>query len=86
MLVEVVPVRYARTTISTGSGVHSLAISTFGSGTDSTWFGTMCAVFANQNAAAWFNTWPLRGSVPSTRSKALMRSVTTITRLPSAVL
>ncbi len=33
MLVEVVPVRYARTTISTGTSLHSRARSTFGSGT-----------------------------------------------------
>ena len=31
-----------------------------------------------------FSTWPLSGSVPSTRSNALMRSVTTMMRRPSA--
>jgi hypothetical protein len=33
--VEVVPVRYARITISTGNGAHSFAIITFGSGVSS---------------------------------------------------
>jgi len=52
MLVEVVPVRYARTTISTGTSWHSRATSTFGSGTDSTWFGAMERVLSNHHAAA----------------------------------
>src|SRR5690606_8691050 len=56
---------------------------TLGSGTDSTWFGGTSRVRSNQKAAIWFSTWPLNGIVPSTRSKAEMRSVTTIVRRPS---
>jgi hypothetical protein len=35
---------------------------------------------SNQNAASWFSTWPLNGSVPTTTSKQLTRSETTIVR------
>ena len=48
-----------------------------------TWLGTMLAVASNQNAAIWFSTWPLNGIVPSTTSKALMRSVAISVRRPS---
>ena len=82
--VEVTPVRYARMTISARSGVHWRTIMQFGSGTAMTWFGATWRVSSNQNCASWFSTWPLNGMVPMTRSNALRRSVTTMTRRPAA--
>ena len=68
---------------STGSSWHSRASVTAGSGTLMTWLGTRLAVASNQKAAIWFRTCPLKGIVPSTTSKALMRSVAINVRLPS---
>ena len=65
--VDVTPVRYARITNSTGSGSHSRATITFGSGTSMHVVRARGrAVASNQNAASWFSTWPLNGIVPST--------------------
>ena len=82
MLVEVEPVMYARTTISTGKGVQSTHSSTLGSGTPTTWFFATSFVRSNHHDASRFSTCPLNGIVPSTRSNALMRSVTTMYRRP----
>ena len=68
---------------STGSSSHSRATITDGSGTLMTWLGTRSAVASNQNDAIWLSTCPLKGMVPSTTSKALMRSVAIRVRLPS---
>ena len=46
---------------------------------------TTSLVCSNHQAAMPLSTWPLKGMVPSTRSKALMRSVTTMKRRPSRV-
>ena len=75
--------RYARNTNSIGRTRHSSTIETQGSGTEIRWLRARERVFSNQNAATWFSTWPLSGSVPRTTSKALTRSVTTIVRRPS---
>ena len=42
------------------------------------WFGATSFVCSNQYEASRFSTWPLSGSVPITRSNALIRSVTTM--------
>ena len=76
---------YARTTISTRTGVHSTHSRTLGSGTPRTWFGATSFVCSNHQAAMPLSTCPLKGIVPSTRSNALMRSVTTMKRRPSRV-
>ena len=70
----------ALTTTSTGRGVASTATRALGSGTAITWLATMSVVWANHQAASWFSTCPLWGTVPITRSKALMRSVLTTRR------
>ena len=72
-------------TNSTGRILHSRATITVGSGTLMTWLGARLAVASNQNAAMRFSTCPLNGIVPSTTSKALRRSVTTMVRRPSRV-
>jgi hypothetical protein len=48
MEVEVVPVRYARTTNSMRKGVHFLATVTLGCGVARTWLGMMWRVASNQ--------------------------------------
>ncbi|MHB1002069.1 MAG: hypothetical protein ACYC27_22740, partial [Armatimonadota bacterium] len=40
-----------------------------------TWFFTISAVFSNQKALIWFNTWPLNGMLARILSNALWRSV-----------
>jgi hypothetical protein len=65
---------------STESGRHSRTIETLGSGTSIRWLGEISAVLSNQKAAISFRTCPLKGRVPTTTSKQLTRSVTTIVR------
>ena len=67
-------------TNSTGSGWHSTATATTGSGSSMRWLGTRGRASSNQWAAIWLSTWPFQGMVPSTTSKALNRSVTTMMR------
>ena len=65
--------------ISTGSGWARLTTMTLGSGLSRMWVGAMSFTLSNQNRVRRESTSPLNGMVPSTWSKALIRSVVTIT-------
>jgi cytosine/uracil/thiamine/allantoin permease len=59
MEVEVVPVKYARTTNSMRKGVHFRAMVTLGCGVAMTWLGMMCCVLLNHQEDVRLSTWPL---------------------------
>ena len=51
---------------------------TLGSGTEMMWVGAMSFTFSNQKVVSRESTSPLNGMVPSTWSKALIRSLVTM--------
>ncbi len=67
MLVEVVPVTYARTTISTRMGSHSMHWSTFGSGTLIMWFGATSRVVLEPVGGQAVQDLPLERDGPEHR-------------------
>ena len=77
MLVEVGPVMYARTAISTGSGARRCTPSVGIGDADDVVLRDRSGLL-NHHDARRFSTCPLNGMVPSARSNALMRSVTTM--------
>ena len=67
-------------TNSTGKTVQRRMMLTFACGVASSALGTSCAVRRIHQALVLLRTRPLNGTLASSRSKALCRSVVTITR------